>query len=342
LHLLVTGGFGHIGKATLREAAGRGHQVTALARRSPHNERAARKLARELPSEFFRIHWGDMRDPDSSRAAVTGQDAVIHLAAMLPPHCDEHAAACEAVNVGGTASLLEATKAEAARCGNGGPAIVYASSVSVMGATQHKDPPVRIDDHPRPSDTYSRTKVDAENLVREAALPWSILRLSAVMPTSGMYRLSMARLMFDMALAARCEIVLDLDAAYALVQTAVNLCDGGAARGKTWFVAGGADNGCQMTIEDMLRNNLQPFGLRLPRADLFPTDLDSYYLDWYETAEGQSILGYQRHGVDDWQRLACRRFRWLRRILWLVRWPANRYLGCVGILERRRRHRAGG
>ncbi len=94
--------------------------------------------------------------------------------------------------------------------------------------------------------------------MKDSRLPWAVLRLSAVMPTSGSYRLSMARLMFDMALAARCEIVVDLDAAYALVQAAESLCDGGAIRGKTAFIAGGTDKGCQMDIATMISHNLTP------------------------------------------------------------------------------------
>jgi hypothetical protein len=103
------------------------------------------------------------------------------------------------------------------------------------------------------------------------------------------------------------------------VQAAESLCDGARIAGKTMFIAGGKDKGCQMSTEDMISRNLAPLGLRLPRRHLFRADVDSYYLDWYDTTEGQTILGYQRHNVDDWQRLSFRRFRPLRRLLWPVR-----------------------
>lgn len=352
MKVLVTGGFGTVGLVTLREALSRGHEVTVFARRAPHNERAARRLRRSLPAEvdrdLLRVHWGDLRNPAELEAAVKDHDAVIHLAAMLPPRSDTRPELCDAVNVGGTRNLVDALRVEAARRraggggetvdaghrGGGAPALVYVSSVSVMGSTQSKEPPLRVDDSPRPSDAYGRSKVAAESLVRGSALPWAILRLSGVMPTSGFYELSMARLMFDMSLAARCEVVVDLDAAYALVQSAESLCDGGSIAGKTVFIAGGKDKGFQMNIEDMIGHNLAPLGLRLPRRHLFRADVDSYYLDWYDTAEGQKILGYQRHSVADWQHISFRRFRALRRTLWPVRGLAR---SAIELMAPRRR-----
>lgn len=348
MRLLITGGFGTVGLVTLREAVLRGHEVTAFVRRSGRNERAARRFARRLPGtvdrSHFRVRWGDVRSREDLAAAVGDQDAVIHMAAILPPHCDRHPALCEAVNVGGAANVIAALEAEAARRAGGGragggrmggaPALVYASSVSVMGTTQLKEPPVSIDDPPRPSDGYSLSKVAAEASVRAAAIPWAVLRLAAVMPTRGRYRVSMARLMFDMALEARCEIVVDLDAAYALVRAAESLVDGGQASGKTVFIAGGHEKGSQMRIRDMIELNLAPLGLWMPRGRLFRTDVDSYYLDWYDTSEGQELLGYQRHSVRDWQRLSFRRFRSLRWALWPVRGLVWLYLECVGRRER--------
>lgn len=332
----------------MREALARGHEVTAFARSSKRNERIARRFKRTLTSDSERVRWsviwGDVRKRQDLDSAVQGHDAVIHLAAILPPRSDAHPDLCEAVNVGGTKKLLEALSAEAEGSSTGDdgcagdhaghPVLVYVSSVSVMGPTQSKQPPVGTDEPTRPSDAYSASKVAAEKLVRDSLAPWAILRLSAVMPTKGAYRLSMARLMFDMALSARCEIVVDLDVAYALVEAAENLCDGGAISGKTVFIAGGREQGCQMIIEEMLKKNLAAVGLKLPLRRLFRSDLDSYYLDWYETQEGQGLLGYQRHSVTDWERLSCRRFRLLRRVLWPVKGLAWLYLDWVGFRER--------
>ncbi len=315
MRILVTGGFGRIGRVTLREALARGHTVTAFARPTGRNRRAARRF------KDLAVRWGDMRDLAAVREAVQGQDAVIHLAAVLPPRSDAHAVPCEAVNVGGTNNLITALEAQP-----GQPRLVFVSSTSVMGPTQHREPPLRVSDPLLPTDAYSRSKVQAEALVKRSMLPWAILRVAAVMPTRGIYDLALVKLVYDMCLEARCEIAVDLDVAYALVRAAESLCDGGAIRGKTVFIAGGRDKGCQMKTADMVAYVLAPLGIKPPREELFQSDPSGYYLDWYDTDEGQAILGYQRHSVDEWQSKAWRHSRVLRLLLWPVRWPAKRFL----------------
>lgn len=81
-----------------------------------------------------------------------------------------------------------------------------------MGPTQDRPPPVRPGDPVVPSDGYSRTKMAAESLVRSSGLDHCILRLAAILPT----RVDvpsvtpMMRLIFDMPVSARCEVVFDL------------------------------------------------------------------------------------------------------------------------------------
>ncbi len=124
--------------------------------------------------------------------------------------------------------------------------------------------------------------------------------------------LGMIRIIYDMPLAARCEIVYDADVACALVSAAESLRGAGEMRGKTGFIAGGAANGCQIRIRAMLEGAFGPMGLAMPRDELFPDDLGSYYLDWYDTAEVQSILGYQNHTYDEWNEVFTANFRFLK------------------------------
>jgi hypothetical protein len=55
--------------------------------------------------------------------------------------------------------------------------------------------------------------------------------------------------------------------------------------------------------------------LRTPDESLFSPELDSYYLDWYDTEETQSILRYQRHSVEQWQAIIMKRIRYVRPLL---------------------------
>jgi hypothetical protein len=87
----------------------------------------------------------------------------------------------------------------------------------------------------------------------------------------------MIKLLFDMPLDARCEIVIDLDAAYALVSAAEDLLGSGEIAAKKGFIAGGKTHGCQMRTCDLVSLLFAPAGLRSPEESLFSSELDSYY-----------------------------------------------------------------
>jgi nucleoside-diphosphate-sugar epimerase len=274
--------------------------------------RRTQKLARKYGRQKVRVLFGDLRKAEDVSRAVVGQDIVLHLAAILPPVSDAHPDLCQAVNVGGTANLIGALQASTTKA-----ALVLVSSASVMGPTQKRIPPIRSDGPLSPMDPYSRSKIEAEALVTSSGLRYCILRLAAVLPTALNYSslFSMIRLMFDMPLDARCEIVVDLDVAYALVSAAEDLLGSGELAGKRGFIAGGRAQGCQMKTRDLVGVVFRPIGLRFPDESLFSPELDSYYLDWYDTEETQSILRYQRHSVEQWQAIIAKRIRYVRPFL---------------------------
>lgn len=144
MRLLVTGGTGVVGTATVTALVRRGHQVRLLSRH-------ARDGVRQWP-ERVEAHPGDIADAAGVDGAAKGCDAVLHLAAIVeeePPH-----RTFERVNVEGTRHLL----AEAARAGV--KRFVYVSS---LGAD-------------RGDSAYHRSKRGGEALVRESGLDWVIVR----------------------------------------------------------------------------------------------------------------------------------------------------------------------
>lgn len=320
MKILVTGGFGSIGLEVVGECLRRGHEVTVFEVPS----RRSKRLARRHAMRGVRTLFGDIRRPGDIVQAVEGRDAVIHMAAVLPPVSDAKPGLCREVNAGGTSNLIAAMRAAHSRS----PALVLVSSASVMGPTQHLSPPVLPGREPAPTDAYSRSKAEAEAFVAASGLRHCILRLAAVMPSSlDIPRLlSMVKVAFDIPLGARCEIVVDQDAAYALVAAAENLAGSGGMEGRIGFIAGGSAQGCRMTTHDMLAASFAPLGLPLPRARLFPTDLDSYYLDWYETTDIASILGYQRHSAAQWRKVMAREGRFLHLAARIFRGPAMAWL----------------
>jgi nucleoside-diphosphate-sugar epimerase len=308
LNVLITGGFGNIGAMVVEECLRRGHTVSVFEVQSKRTE----KLARKYSKRKVKVLFGDLRKGEEVSRAVVGQDVVLHMAAILPPVSDAHPDLCKAVNVGGSANLVDALQASTTKA-----ALVLVSSVSVMGPTQKRTPPIRSDDPLSPMDAYSRSKIEAEALVVASGLRYCILRLAAVLPTVLNYSslFAMLKLLFDMPLDARCEIVVDLDAAYALVSAAENLLGSGEIAGKRGFIAGGKAQGCQMRTRDLVGVVFRPLGLRIPDESLFSPEPDSYYLDWYDTEDTQSILQYQRHSVEQWQAILMGRIRYVRPFL---------------------------
>jgi len=91
--VLLTGGAGNIGSHTLPELVSRGHTVRWFERLT----KAKRRTARDLPPGV-EVVWGDVTDAAAVRNAAARMDAVVHLAALIPPEADEEPARARAVN----------------------------------------------------------------------------------------------------------------------------------------------------------------------------------------------------------------------------------------------------
>jgi len=167
MRILITGSGGRIGRAlTVRLAAA--HQVEGLDR---------------SPSSTVQ-HVGELGDAALLARALEGVEAVCHVAALHAPHVgwaseDEF----RRINVEGTAALVEAARHAGVR------RIVYTSSTAVYGRAATPDGRAGWVDEalvPEPETIYHRTKLEAEALLREAALAGGpslrILRMSRCFP----------------------------------------------------------------------------------------------------------------------------------------------------------------
>jgi nucleoside-diphosphate-sugar epimerase len=76
MRTLITGAEGLVGTAVTAHLLRHGHEVSTLT------------LPAATPHEGVRVVRGDARDADAVRAAATGQDAVVHLAAIPRPWDD--------------------------------------------------------------------------------------------------------------------------------------------------------------------------------------------------------------------------------------------------------------
>jgi UDP-glucose 4-epimerase len=284
VNVLVTGAFGNVGLSTVDELLAQGHQVRCFDLGTRANRRAARRYRRRLD-----VAWGDLRRPEDVAGAVRGQEAVIHLAFIVPKlsstgfECEEHPDWAREINVGGTRHLLEAMQAQPRP-----PRLLFASSCAVYGRTQHLEPPRTPSDPLEPIDHYARHKVECEQMVRASGLEWAILRLGATLPLT----LRADPGLFDVPLDNRIEYVHTRDVALALAN-AVSRPD---VSGQVLLIGGGPR--CQHTYGQLACSILDGLGVGMLPARAFSSV--PYVTDWLDTAESQRLLRYQRHTLDDY------------------------------------------
>jgi uncharacterized protein YbjT (DUF2867 family) len=141
--LAVTGGTGFVGQHLVRQALADGYDLRALTR------------GWKPPEESFEWVAGALDKPDALTQLCTGADAVIHIAGLISGSKD----AFEAVNVGGTAALIDAARAAGVR------RFVHISSLAA------REPELSH---------YGWSKAKSERLVAASGLQWTIIRPPAV------------------------------------------------------------------------------------------------------------------------------------------------------------------
>lgn len=146
MRVTVTGATGYVGSHLVRALLDAGHQVRALAR----GERPG-----ALPPEVSLVR-GSVTDAGAVREAVAGQDAVVHLVAIIVQRGSQ---TYDRVNVEGTRTVVREMEAA------GVARLVH---LSALGAG------------PDPAFPYLRSKWEGEEAVRASALQWTILRPSVL------------------------------------------------------------------------------------------------------------------------------------------------------------------
>lgn len=290
MHVLVTGGLGHIGSYLLPQLRRHGHDVRVFSLPA----RQARRLARRLAVPTV---WGDIRRPDDVRRAVAGVEAVIHLAAMLPPAADEHPDLAHAINVGGTANVIAACQQQPSA-----PRLMFTSSMDVHGVSLDKPPPRLVDDPLVPANPYAAHKIEGEGMVRASGLPWCIMRLADV-PILGLRR--PPKIMFDIGPENRIETIHAADVALAMA-TAIGTPE---VWGRVFFLGGGPS--CQLRYRDYVGRMLAAMGIPPLPDSAFRTGA-VYPTDWLDTADSEALLHYQRHTFDDITAAVARAAGWKR------------------------------
>ncbi len=154
---LITGATGFVGAAVARCLLKGGHRLRAMVRKDSNR--------RNLEGLEIEIVVGDLRVPDTLDAAVSGCQALFHVAADYRLWTTDPSS-LYASNVEGTVNLMRA----ALRAGV--ERIVYTSSVATLGLNadgtpSNEETPVTLDDM---IGDYKRSKFLAEQRVRQMVL----------------------------------------------------------------------------------------------------------------------------------------------------------------------------
>lgn len=163
MNFLITGAAGFLGSSLANHLAREGHQVRGLDDLSTGDPQA---LAPDV--HFTR---GDVNDRPKLWTLLQEVDVVYHLAARVSVQESVlYPRDYNAVNVGGTVALMEATRDVGVR------RVVLASSGAVYG--DHLAQPLKESVTPEPRSPYAVSKLAAEYYVRTIGRLWGIETLS--------------------------------------------------------------------------------------------------------------------------------------------------------------------
>lgn len=163
MNFLITGAAGFLGSALANRLARQGHQVRGLDDLSTGNPQAL------SPDVLFTR--GDVNDRPKLWTLLQEVDCVYHLAArVLVAESVLYPREYNAVNVGGTVSLMEAMRDVGVR------RVVLVSSGAVYG-DQHEQP-LKETAPPDPHSPYAVSKLAAEYYVRTIGNLWDIETVS--------------------------------------------------------------------------------------------------------------------------------------------------------------------
>lgn len=288
MNILVTGAFGNIGQSTIEELITQEDKVRCFDLKTKRNIKIYKRLKR-IYKDNIEVFWGDITKEEDIKSALEGQDAVIHLAFIIPKlsatglESEKVPDLAYKINVLGTKNLVSVMESLPSP-----KKIIFTSSVHVYGLTQDRLPPRKVDDPLIPIENYSIHKIECEKIIKSSNLKWSIFRLSASFPLD----LKLDREMFEISLNNRMEYVHSKDVGFALAK--------GVRSEEIWgkiLLIGGGER-CRYYYGEIVKKILEGLGIGMLPEEAFSDK--PFPTDWMDTEESERILNYQKRTLDDY------------------------------------------
>jgi nucleoside-diphosphate-sugar epimerase len=266
--VLITGGAGSVGRILVSRLRQDGRQVRVF-------DLPTMNYTRLEGTDGIEVIKGDITDAAIVRRAINGVEAVIHLAAILPPASERDRAKTFAVNVDGTTHIVRALEQLAPQA-----VLVFSSSISTYGDTAQEAPPIHVSHAQRAIDAYAESKIVGEQVLRGSRATWVILRIAGIAVPAFQEPPAVWPFMPDQ----RVELVHRDDVVTAIYQ-ATSVPE---AHGKTLNIGGGPT--WQVTGRQYVERLYELLGVPPEEAKFRTTP---GWVDWYDTQESQQLLTYQ-------------------------------------------------
>jgi nucleoside-diphosphate-sugar epimerase len=273
MRILVTGAFGNIGKYLINELMRQNHNLKCFVLPDKKNRKIAQKI------KNVEIFYGDIRKVGDIKKAISGCDAVIHLAFTPPDLCQRKPQFSYKINVIGTKNLVKVINENTKET-----RLVFASSISAYFYEKYKNSKkfnfLRYKN-------YTEQKIKCENIIKSSLSQWCILRLGAILPTD----LSTLKNIFSIPYNAYFEFIHIKDVVTALI----NATRKDKAVRKVLLIGGGKKLCIQYKkfVDDLF----SLYGYKLPKNNKFSPR--PYLTGCFDTKESQDILKYQKHSYKD-------------------------------------------
>ena len=286
--ILLTGASGGIGFEVFHQILeAKKYKLSIFIRASKKNIKRFEPYNRQVD-----IIYGDLTNSEDLKQICKPYHAVIHLAAIIPPIAYKSQVKTSKVNVIGTQLLLRHLESYCQEA-----FFLFSSSVAIYG-DRLKNPEIRVSDPVDKDDPdfYVQSKINAEKIVEQSKLTWTIFRLTAIL---GVNNHKITGLMFHMPLDTPMEITTPSDAARAFVN---GIEKKHLLAQKIFNLGGGA--AFRTTYRELLTENFKINGLgklNFPEKTFAEKNFHCGYM--VDSDDLEDILHFRKHTLVDYYRM---------------------------------------